>query len=94
MYYIVFYLAPGDYHRFHSPSKFILDRIIHIPGRLRKVGQSTVEKYHGIYCKNERVTLEGKSDLGNMWMVMVGALNVGSIKLKFMDKIQTNLFKK
>jgi phosphatidylserine decarboxylase len=37
LYYAVFYLAPGDYHRFHSPSKFEVDKIIHIPGFLRKV---------------------------------------------------------
>ncbi len=44
-----------------------------------------MERIKGIYTKNERVTLEGKTQLGNMWMVMVGALNVGSIKLNFYD---------
>lgn len=37
LYYVVFYLAPGDYHRFHSPSRFLLEKITHIPGLLRKV---------------------------------------------------------
>lgn len=43
--------------------------------------------------KNERVILSGSYPLGNFKMAIVGAYNVGSIKLNFDDNIQTNVFK-
>lgn len=81
----MFYLAPGDYHWFHSPADIIISKITHIPGVLKKVDPMSVEKFKNIYNKNEWVVLEGNTKFGKIWMTMIGALNVGSIRLNFLD---------
>ena len=37
LYYCVMYLAPGDYHRFHSPASWRAEVVRHIPGACRAV---------------------------------------------------------
>jgi phosphatidylserine decarboxylase len=34
LYHVVLYLAPGDYHRFHSPTDWIIGRRRHFPGTI------------------------------------------------------------
>ena len=44
-----------------------------------------------LYAKNERVILKCKMSNGGMlWLVFVGALNVGKMKFDFDPRIQTN----
>ena len=80
---LVFYLSPGDYHRFHSPFDFTIQKSIYIPGHLKRVDKSTLTKILNVYENNEWVTLMGKSPVGVVYMSIVGAYNVGSIKLTF-----------
>eukprot|EP01022_Parablepharisma_sp_SALTPOND_P015728 TRINITY_DN2250_c0_g1_i1.p1 TRINITY_DN2250_c0_g1~~TRINITY_DN2250_c0_g1_i1.p1 ORF type:complete len:185 (+),score=6.00 TRINITY_DN2250_c0_g1_i1:449-1003(+) len=40
VYYVVFYLSPADYHRFHSPGHIKLESRWHIPGYLNPVRPS------------------------------------------------------
>ena len=52
---------------------------------------SALLKVPNLYAKNERVVL--KCELANgkkMWLVFVGALNVGKMKFDFDARIQTN----
>lgn len=58
LYQIIFYLAPGDYHRFHSPADFqIVTRTV-IPGSLHKVNEKSLRENGGkVYNKNYRVLL-------------------------------------
>lgn len=37
LYYCIMYLAPGDYHRFHSPTTWRAEVVRHIPGRFANV---------------------------------------------------------
>lgn len=98
LYSIIFYLAPGDYHRFHSPTDISLKARCHILGHLAPVKISHISKtpvfhivkHKGVYESNERVSIFGEYKYGFMSMIFVGALNVGSILLHFDDKVQTN----
>jgi phosphatidylserine decarboxylase len=84
---LVIYLAPGDYHRFHSPTNLDILRRTHIDGRCDSVSERTLSKGKPIYEKNGRVTVTAKWQEGLMTMVMVGALNVMRIDITEKDHL-------
>ena len=45
LFYIVLYLSPSDYHRFHSPTTFICKFRAHIPGFLHPVRPSYLKRH-------------------------------------------------
>merc|ERR1719410_680777 len=84
LYYSIIYLAPGDYHRFHSPADGIkIDCVNHIVGDLYPVKPSWLRKLPGLFSLNERMVLSGtwNEDLFFAY-IPVGAFNIGSIHLK------------
>lgn len=89
--YIVIYLAPGDYHRYHSPAFFTANYRRHIAGYLEPVMPSYLIKHKDVLKENERVNLLGEWKHGLFAMSFIGALNVGSIKLFFDDELKTNI---
>ena len=92
IYSIIFYLAPGDYHRFHSPSKLVLTEGRHIPGVLKSVSKVALRYLKKVYEKNERVLIDGEWEHGRMTLGFIGAMNVGSIVLNFDKTLHTNSF--
>ena len=86
MFHCVIYLAPGDYHRFHSPTDWEIFYRRHFPGELFGVSPSIASWLKGLYNLNERVVYYGKWKYGFFSMTAVGATNVGSIKV-FMDEV-------
>ena len=84
IYQVIFYLIPGDYHRFHSPTDFHIKKRLHLVGYLYPVKESYVETHDAVFESNERIAVFGESPkFGFISMVFVGALNVGSISLNF-----------
>ncbi len=83
MSYAVFYLSPADYHRFHAPFDMSILRMKSIGGTCYPVHSKSTAKRRGLYCCNERVVLSGDSTYGKYWMVLVGAMIVGSVHLTF-----------
>ena len=81
-YFINLYLSPTDYHRFHVPVDMEVVRAIYVPGSLRPVKPSVLEK-EMVFPKNKRVVLECKSKGKIFYMVFVGAMIVGKIKIHF-----------
>jgi phosphatidylserine decarboxylase len=88
LYSVVFYLAPGDYHRYHSHDQMKINQITHIPGYLFNVKDTKLTPT--TYTENERVIVKGNSDFGNFYYGIVGATNVGSIELSFDLEVLTN----
>ncbi|WP_421621617.1 archaetidylserine decarboxylase [Alkalilimnicola ehrlichii] len=74
------YLSPRDYHRVHMPMTGTLRQMIHIPGRLFSVAPFTVRTVPKLFARNERVACIFDTDRGPMAVVLVGAINVGSIE--------------
>lgn len=80
---MVVYLAPGDYHRFHSPATFTSSFRRHLPGFLKPVDPRYVKKHRDTFKSNERVNLFGDWIYGFFGVSFVGAANVGSVKIHF-----------
>ncbi len=89
--FINFYLSPRDYHRYHMPYDLQVRRVVHIPGRLYPVNLRFLRKKPNLFVENERVILECSTPQGyKLFIVLVGALNVGKITLVFENRIETN----
>jgi phosphatidylserine decarboxylase len=73
------YLAPYNYHRIHMPLPGELREAFYVPGKLFSVNRTTAQLVPGLFSINERVFCG--FDAGGMpWaIILVGALNVGSM---------------
>ena len=83
LYHCIIYLAPGDYHRFHSPAEWNISFRRHFPGELFSVNPSVARWLQGLFSLNERVVYYGDWTHGFFSMTPVGATNVGSIRVYF-----------
>ena len=90
LYYAVVYLAPGDYHRYHSPANWVVERRRHFAGELYSVSPYLQRTLPGLFTLNERVALLGRWRWGFFGFVPVGATNVGSIVVDFDRELRTN----
>ena len=74
------YLSPKDYHRLHMPISGTLREMIHVPGRLFSVNGVTTEAVPRLFARNERVVAIFDTEIGQMALVLVGAIFVSSIE--------------
>lgn len=74
------YLSPKDYHRLHMPLTGTLREMVHIPGRLFSVNNTTVGAVPNLFARNERVVCIFDTDAGPMALILVGAIFVSSIE--------------
>ena len=90
---ITMYLAPGDYHCFHTPTDWKIDERRHFKGKLLSVRPSVATWMPKLFSQNERVVYTGTYNLPNssfFSFVAVGATNVGSIKIEMDPELNTN----
>jgi phosphatidylserine decarboxylase len=73
------YLAPFNYHRVHMPLRGQLEETVYVPGRLFSVNATTASYVPRLFARNERVLTLFDTAFGEFALVLVGALNVGSI---------------
>ncbi|MEO7208558.1 MAG: archaetidylserine decarboxylase [Steroidobacteraceae bacterium] len=73
------YLAPFNYHRVHMPLKGRLRETVYVPGRLFSVNAATASLVPRLFARNERVLTWFDTEFGEFALILVGALNVGSI---------------
>lgn len=90
LYFAVIYLAPGDYHRYHSPTNWVATLRRHFIGELFSVAPFFQKTLPGLFVLNERVALLGYWKYGFFSMTPVGATNVGSIVVNFDKYLKTN----
>jgi len=87
-YFINLYLSPRDYHRFHVPIDLEVVKATYIPGKLKSVKPSFLEK-EIIFPKNKRVVLRCKDKKDRyFYFVAIGAMIVGKIHLNFDKNLQ------
>lgn len=82
------YLAPYNYHRVHMPLDGRLLAAHYVPGDLFSVNGSTAAHVPGLFSRNERLNLHFTTAVGPMVVVLVGALNVGSISTPWSGEIR------
>ena len=81
------YLSPKDYHRIHMPCNGILKSMKYVPGNLFSVNQSTVNKIDNVFARNERLICIFDTDFGEIALIMVGAIFVGSMQTSWEGQI-------
>ncbi|KAL0130863.1 hypothetical protein PUN28_002458 [Cardiocondyla obscurior] len=90
LYQLIIYLAPGNYHRFHSPTDWNIKFRRHFPGKLLSVNPKVLKYMHNLFSMNERVVYVGEWAGGFMAYTAIGATNVGSIRVYCDRKLATN----
>ncbi|MCV6627945.1 MAG: archaetidylserine decarboxylase [Cellvibrionaceae bacterium] len=85
------YLSPRDYHRVHMPLAGKLRRMVHIPGDLFSVNETTADNVPRLFARNERVACIFDTEAGPMALVLVGAMVVASIETVWAGQIAPQL---
>ncbi|MCA9321975.1 MAG: phosphatidylserine decarboxylase [Planctomycetes bacterium] len=83
--FVTLYLSPRDYHRIHTPDTGRIRSTLYEPGTLWPVNPPAVRTIPALFAVNERVTTVIATDDGELAVCMVGATNVGSIRLAYED---------
>jgi phosphatidylserine decarboxylase len=78
------YLSPRDYHRIHAPETCRLVDVRSFPGARHSV-QPSVLAQRKVLAINERTVLLLETARGPLLLVLVGALNVGRIRVVGVD---------
>ena len=77
---ITVYLSPRDYHRVHAIDDCELVDVHWIPGDRHPVRPKTLQR-KPVFALNERCAMRFESAHGPFFLVLVGALNVGRIRV-------------
>lgn len=85
------YLAPHDYHRVHMPCAGRLATARHVPGALYSVNRTTAAYVPGLFARNERIVVTFDTAAGPMAVILVGALNVGSMSLAWCGDVDASM---
>ncbi|MEW6072375.1 MAG: archaetidylserine decarboxylase [Planctomycetota bacterium] len=75
------YLSPRDYHRVHAPLAGTLDLVRWVAGTRRSVAPRVVARRDRVLATNERAVLHLATSRGAAILVLVGALNVGRLRV-------------
>ena len=82
------YLAPYNYHRVHAPLSGELVAASYIPGDLFSVNTATASHIRGLFRRNERLVLKFRTAVGPAAVILVGAMNVGSISTPWSGELR------
>ncbi len=82
------YLAPYNYHRVHAPLAGDIVAARYVPGDLFSVNAATAATIPGLFRRNERLILRFRAAHGPFLVILVGALNVGSISTRWSGEMR------
>lgn len=82
------YLAPFNYHRIHAPLAATLRAVRYVPGDLFSVNAVTAKIVPCLFSRNERLVCHFVTDAGPFVVILVGAMNVGSISTPWTGEIR------
>jgi phosphatidylserine decarboxylase len=88
--FMTIYLSPQDYHRIHTPLAGEITGYAYVPGTLFPVNAFGVRAVKGLFARNERVITYLNTEAGEVAVIKVGAIIVGSVKVNYSD-ITTNV---
>lgn len=77
------YLSPADCHRIYMPLDGTVVSLRYVPGKLYPVNRFFLKRIPNLFVMNERVILNLETRIGPVIMVLVGATNVGKIRIRF-----------
>src|SRR5262245_37492959 len=86
--YVTLRLTASMYHRFHAPADCDIVDARYIDGDLWNVNASALKRVPGLFCRNERMVLNTRlhASRESLTLVPVGAILVGGIRLRFLDR--------
>lgn len=84
--FMTIYLSPRDYHRVHMPITGKLLKTIYIPGKLFSVNYQSVQQIPDLFCRNERLICLFETKIGEIAVILVGAMLVAGIETVWGDK--------
>lgn len=84
-----FYLSPKDYHHVHVPIAGTLEHAKLLTGTLWPVNDWSFSRIEGLFAKNERIVFRFRTARGPVAVIMVGALNVGSMRVSFDPELKS-----
>ena len=79
--YLNFYLSPRDCHHVFAPCDLRVVRTQFFPGTLWPVNDWAIRNIKRVFCRNERWVAVFDCEYGQGALAMVGAFNVGGIRL-------------
>ena len=87
--YVTLRLTSSMYHRFHAPHDCRVDQVTYISGDTWNVNPIALRRVEKLFCKNERALLRTQlTATGDpVTLVLVAAVLVASIRLKFLDVV-------
>jgi phosphatidylserine decarboxylase len=85
--YVTLRLTSSMYHRFHAPHDCRVDQVTYISGDTWNVNPIALRRIEKLFCKNESALLRTQlTATGDpVTLVLVAAVLVASIRLKFLD---------
>jgi phosphatidylserine decarboxylase len=81
------YLAPWNYHRVHMPLGGRVLAMNYLPGALWSVNAATARQVPGLFARNQRLICHCAGRPGAFAVILVGAMNVGSISTAWAGEV-------
>ncbi|UTW45183.1 phosphatidylserine decarboxylase [bacterium SCSIO 12696] len=84
------YLSPRDYHRVHIPVDGKLKHCRYVPGQLFSVNRATTTHIPNLFARNERLVCLFETPVGNVAVILVGAMLVAGIGTVWQPRYSPN----